>query len=130
MDLERNVVLERFDLNIQLYSLSQVHKWVYQTLRTINSPLFNELTFSILPTMFPWDLSYPVGADSVDGWKAVDMLLNAIAERNPSFRIVFRGGASPQRRAFGKDHGAVRGFIESYLPLVSSKGLVKSEHVS
>ena len=80
--------------------------------------------------MFPWNPSYPVTADSVDGWKVVDALLDTVAERNPDFRVVFMGDSChPRRRGFGNDHGAVRWFAESYLPLASSKGLVRLEYV-
>ena len=90
----------------------------------MTSPLFNEFTFSILHALSP------VLAHSTDGWKAVDASLNALAERNPDFRVVFRVDSPPQRRGVENDYGAVHQFTESYLPIVSSKGLVKFEYVS
>ena len=128
LDLEQNVVLERLELDAQLYSLSQVHQWVLQTLQTITSPLFNEFTFSI-QTTFMWNWPCPFSVDSADGWKAVDASLNALAERNPGFRITIRGDSSSLRRGIGEQYDAVRRFIESYLPLVSSKGSARFEHV-
>ena len=130
LDLERNVVLERLELSVQFYSLPKVYRWVHRTLRTITSPLFNEFVFWILSTTFLWNPSYPISAETVDRWKAVDALLNALAERSPDFRVVVRGdSSSTQCHGTENDHGAVRWFTENYLPLISSKGLVKFEYV-
>lgn len=60
----------------------------------------------------------------------MDALLNALAERSPDFRVVVRGdSSSTQCHGTENDHGAVRWFTENYLPLISSKGLVKFEYV-
>jgi len=62
-------------------------------------------------------------------WVGVDVLLNTMAERNPDFRVVFRGcfysflfGIEAQGRSTG-----MRAHIESYLPLGVSNGLVTFE---
>ena len=129
LDLEQNVVLERLELDAQLYTLSQVHQWVNQTLRTITSPSFNEFTFSIQTTSTR-NLPCLFSVDSADGWKAVDASLNALAERNPGFRVTIRGHSPSLRRGVGDQYDAVRRFLESYLPLVSLRSLVMFEHFS
>ena len=121
LDLERNVVLERFQFNVQLSCISLVPKWIYRTLRTITSPLFKEFSFSVLCAMRMW-WHFTVS----DGWDDVDMLFNVLSERNPDFRVVFRGNWPYYK---GGGSGTIPGFLKSYLPLVSSKGLVKFEHV-
>ena len=109
LDLERNVVLERLELSVQFYSLPKVYRWVHRTLRKITSPLFNEFVFWILSTTFLWNPSYPISAETVDRWKAVDALLNALAERSPDFRVVVRGdSSSTQCHGTENDHSAVR----------------------
>ena len=113
-------MLERLELNIQLSNLSQVHGWVHQTLQTINSPLFNEFVVWVLGAGYPWS---PRG---ISGWKAVDELLDVLAGRNPDFKVVFKGDLYSFLHG---DYDGVRSLIESYLPLVSSKGLVKFQHV-
>ena len=106
LDLRRNVVLEKFEFTIAAIHFSLVHEWVYQTLQTITSPLFNEFVI--------WLLGWEVPRTPVndDGWGAVETLLNVLTERNPGFRIVFVG------------HGDWS-LIASYLPLAWSKGLVQ-----
>ena len=106
LDLGQNVVLERFEFTVATYDLSLVHEWVYRTLQTIISPLFNEFVIWLLGSGYSWTPT------SDDGWKVVDALLIALAKRNPGFRIVFRG------------HGD-ESFITSYLPLVWAKGLMQ-----
>lgn len=66
---------------------------------------------------------------NVGGWGAVDELLNLLAERNPNFRVVFKGDFC---RNVGGDPNIdeIRSIIEVLFPLVSSKGLVKFERVS
>ena len=66
---------------------------------------------------------------SVDGWKAVDELLNILAERNPDFRVVFKGDFDSFRCGIRGKHDTIRWLLETHLPLVSSKGLVKFEQV-
>jgi len=109
LDLGRNVVLESVEFTIVTADLSLAHRWIYQTLQTITSPLFNEFVIWILGWGAPWSL---VSDDAYDGWMAVDALLVALAKRNPDFRVAFRR------------HGSCS-FIASYLPLVWSKGLVQ-----
>ena len=117
------MVLERFEFHISLNSISLVHGWVYSSLRTITSPVFNEFVIWILDSGSPWTQM------DRDGWATVDALLKSIAERNPNFRVVFRGGFySFQDSTLGEPDGA-RPFIASYLPLVSSGRRVKFEYV-
>jgi len=66
---------------------------------------------------------------SVDGWRAVDALLSNLGERNPKFRVVFKGDLDSFRCGTRGEHDTIRWLIESHLPLVSSKGLVKFEQV-
>jgi len=114
------MVLENFQFAIEPYGLLQVHEWVHQTLRTITSPVFNELVIWFLHMTHSWNL---LNMMSVDGWKAVDASLNTLAGRNPDFRVVFRGD-------FEGDYGVIHQSIESnYLPLASLKGFVKFEQV-
>lgn len=132
LDLERNVVLERFEFSVQLSNLWRAHGWVHETVRTIRSPLFNEFVIWILGAS--WS---PRFQQSVEGWKAVDELLGLLAERNPDFRVVFRG----EFRSFHyNSNGAgsdidvqdginIRSIIDDQFPLVSSKSLVKFERV-
>lgn len=112
------MVLERFEFNIHLSSLSLVHGWIYWTLRTITSPLFNEFMIWVLGEVHPWS---PM---NTNGWKAVDVLLNVLAGRNPDFRVVFKGDIY----TFRDGHGGICSFIEGYLPLVSAKGLVRFQY--
>ena len=63
----------------------------------------------------------------------MDASLIALAERNPSFRVVLRGN-SDSRRRYGvcdesDERNALQWFAESYLPLVLSKDLVRFEQV-
>ena len=119
LDLKRSVVLERFEFIIELYNTSQVDEWAHQTLRTITSPLFNELVIRFVHTADPWGPPCSVSG----GWGAVDVSLNVLAERNPDFRVVFRGD-------FVGNCDVVRQHIESdYFPLASSKGFVTYEQV-
>jgi len=59
---------------------------------------------------------------------AVDASFDALVERNPGFSVVLRGDFSLCCCGIGDD-STIRGFVESYLSLVSSKRLVKFEHV-
>ena len=106
LDLGRNVVLERFEFTIATTHLPYVHGWICRSLRTITSPLFNEFVIWLLGSGFPRS---PMNGD---GWGTVDASLIALAERNPDFRVVFRGDGD-------------RWFIASYLPLVWAKGLIQ-----
>lgn len=85
------MVLERIELNIGLQIVSRVHEWVHQTLRTVTSPMFNELVIWTPRLMYPWGLPYSMRVDEVGCWKAVDESLSVLAGRNPDFRVVFRG---------------------------------------
>ena len=124
LNLERSVILEWLELGVELDRLSQVHGWVHQTLQTITSPLFKEFGISILNTSHT-SLQYPVNPD---GWMAVDASLDALVERNPDFRVVLQADFSSSCHAVG-DESVIRKFVETYLPLVLSKGFVKFEHV-
>jgi len=106
LDLGRNMVLERFEFTIGATNLSLVHEWIYQTLQTITSPLFNEFVIWLLGSEVPWSLM------NSNGWNVVDALLVALAERNPGFKVVFRGNGDEL-------------FIGSYLPLIWAKGLMQ-----
>lgn len=69
---------------------------------------------------------------NIDGWKAVDESLNLLAERNPGFRVVFKGDFySFQYSNIGDDPDvdAIRSLIKSHLRLLSLKGLVKFKRV-
>ena len=126
LDLKRNVVLERFEFITKLSNLWQIHGWIYKTLRTITAAPFNEFVVWILNLVYPWSLRYTM---SDDGWRAVDALLNVLAERNPDFRVVFRGDFDSFRYGVRGVHDTIRWLIEDHLPLVSSKGLVRFEQV-
>ena len=126
LDLKQNEVLERFELTIQLSSLWQIYPWVHQTLRTITSAPFKEFVVWIVNTVHPWGLRRQMSAD---GWRDVDTLLNILGERNPEFRAVFKGDFDSFRCGASGEHDTARWLIESHLPLVSLKGLVKFEQV-
>ena len=64
-----------------------------------------------------------------DRWKAVDALLNILAERNPKFRAVFKGDFDSFRYGIRGEHDTIRWLIEDHLPFASSKGLVKFARV-
>jgi len=108
LDLKQNVVLERFELSAKETNLPLAHGWIYKTLQSITSPVFNKLVFWILGS------EYPVAPDPIngDGWKSVDALLVSLANRNPGLSILFMGSV----------HGSV---IVRYLPLTRSMGLFK-----
>ena len=73
--------------------------------------MFNEFVIWFLHMTHSWGLPYSMTAE---GWKEVDASLNVLAERNPDFRVVFKG-----------DYDVIRGLIEEdYLPVASSKGFV------
>ena len=120
-------MLERFEFTIQLSNLWRIHGWVHQTLRTVTSAPFNEFVVWILNTAQPWSLRRrPMG---VDGWKPLDALLIVLAERNPRFRAVFKGGFDSFRYGTRGENDMVRWLIEDNLPLASSKGLVGFKQV-
>ena len=123
-DLRGNVVLERFELSIALSGLPPIHKWISRTLRSITSPMFNEFVIWVTNESFPLDLA------RADGWKVMDtVVLNALAERNPDFRVVFRVGFPSFYGGRPSDYPGTSLFIANYLPLTSAKGLVKIERV-
>jgi len=107
LDLKQNVVLERFELSGKMSTLSLAHVWIYQTLRSITSPTFNEFVIWILSS------GYPVAPINSRGWGAVDTLLVSLADRNPGFRVTFMGNG---RWAAIKRH----------LPFANSRGLLGS----
>ena len=119
LDLKRCVALERFEFTVELQSVSEVHDWILQTVRTITSPLFNEFVIWILRTTFHrWGQLWSL---SKEGLKAVDASLNVIAGRNPNFRLVFQGD-------FSGEYGVIRHVVGiDYLPLASSKGYMMFE---
>ena len=115
-------VLERFELNLNLSSLWQIHGWIYETLQTITSTRFDVFTVWIPNVVYPWNLLGPLGHT---GWEDVDALLSVLAELNPSFRVVVKGDFPSFHSGIGGKRGTVRWILEGLLPLVSSKGLVK-----
>jgi len=118
------VVLKRLEFTLEVDSVLQVHEMIRQTLRTITSPLFNELVIWILRSSYPLSLLSTMNAG---GWRGVDASLNTLAERNPGFGVTFRGDFNGE---FGVDFGAVRRHIErDSLPLASLKGFVRFELV-
>jgi len=106
--------------------LWRVGPWILQTLRTITSTRFNELVIWVSDVWIPWFLGYPLLSD--DRWGGVDALLNALAECNPDFRVVFRGDLDSFHCSKGHNDDA-GSLVEAHLPLFSSKGLVKFEQV-
>jgi len=92
----------------------------------ITSTRFDEFVIWILDGAHLWSQQYP---PSDVGWEDVDALLNILAERNPDFRVVFRGDFDSFRYGMEGENGTVRRLINDYLPLVSSKGLVGFEPV-
>ena len=122
------MVLERFEFNVRLNCLSQALEWIHRTLRTITSPLFSEFVVSVLNVANLWDMLYPITAGE---WGIVDASLDALAERNPYFRVVFRMDFSSPHYGIRdeSDKRAIHRHVERSFPLVSSKGLVRFEHV-
>jgi len=100
------VALERFEFSIEMASLSFVQEWVYWTLRSIKSPVFNEFVIWVLnsPGMQRRLLDY-------DCWKAVDTLLEVLAKRNPDFRVVIMKSGDWWT-------------FTTFLPLARSNGLI------
>ena len=103
-----------------------VGPWLLRTLRTIPSTRFNELVIEVSDVWVPWFLKYPLSSD--DSWGGVDAFLNALAERSPDFRVVFRGDINSFRYREGQNYDA-DSIVKAHLPLFSSKGLVKFEQV-
>lgn len=120
------MVLERYEFNVNLSNLWQIHIWIDYTLQTITSTLFNEFALWILNIVGPWNLQPSL---SDDGWKAVDALLDDLAKRNPDFRVVVKGDFCSFRYGTKGEHDTIRWLVEGCLPLVSSKGLVRFEQV-
>ena len=117
-------MLENFEFDTSLTDLSQTYDWLYWTLRTIDSPVFNQFVIW-LPNegVLAW---YPT---NTIGWGAVDAVLKFLAERNTFFRVVFRAGFPSFLYHTRHTYSGVPSFIANYLPIVSSMGLVKFEHV-
>jgi len=106
--------------------LWRVGPWILQTLRTIPSTRFNELVIWVSDVLIPGFLGYPLSSE--DRWGGVDMFLNALAERNPDFRVVFRGDLNSFRCREGQNYDA-GSLVSACLPLISSKDSVKFEQV-
>ena len=102
LDLKQNVVLERLELSAAITNFMVGHGWIYQTLQSITSPVFNEFVIWVLGPGYP---APPFGS-----WKAVDTVLVSLAKRNPGFRVLFMGCGEWS-------------VITSQLPLAESKGL-------
>jgi len=88
-----------------IINLSLIHEWIYWTLRSITSPVFNELVIWILNS------GYPVTPMSIGGWRVVDTLLVSMAGTNPGFRVKLTGNGDWP-------------FLMSYLPLATSTGMI------
>jgi len=118
LDLKRNVVLERFELGISSTDISLVHGWLCGTLRTITLSTFNEFVISLSNGWIP------LHPENNARWGDIDVLFESLARRNSDFKVVFRKefpyGTLPT-------YGGVPSFIANYLPLVSSKGLLRLE---
>lgn len=123
LDLKRNAVLERFEFDISLTSISLVHGWIYWTLHTIISPTFNEFVILLSSEGIPW---HPKNSA---GWRAIDWLLESLAMRNPDFKVVFRRDLPPYPYGTQDTDGDSPSFIANYLPRATSKDLVKFELV-
>ena len=108
LDLKQNVVLERFEFSTVMTNVPLAHGWVYQTLRSITSPVFNEFVVWVLNWRQLWE--QPITGD---GWKVVDELLVSLAQRNPGLRVVFMGNGQWSA-------------VVNHLPLTRSKGLFRS----
>jgi len=108
LDLKQNVVLERFEFTTNVVNVPLAHGWVYQTLQSITSPVFNEFVVWVLNWRNPWDSPEIPG----DGWNAVDALLVSLAKRNPDLRVVFMGNGQWSA-------------VEHHFPLTKAKGLFR-----
>ena len=115
--------LERLELTIQVTALQLAGEWVHRTLRTIASPVFREFVIWVVNGVYPWS---PV---STLGWAAVELSLDALAERNPDFRVVLRGEL-PLIYGTWCDYDGNYSSFESYLPIVPLKSFVTYEYVS
>ena len=105
LDLKQHVVLERFEFSTMMTDLPQAHRWIYLTLQSITSPVFNEFVIWV------HDTRYPVTPMNIGSWRAVETLLISMAERNPSLRVELVGNCDLP-------------FITSCLPLATSMGLI------
>ena len=107
LDLKKNVVLERFEFNTMMSNLSLVHRWIYDTLRSITSPVFKEFVIWILNS------GCPVTPMDIGDWRDVDRLLISMATGNPGLRVELMGYGDWS-------------FITNYLPLAMSTGMITS----
>ena len=107
-----------------MLELWEAGPWILQTLRTITSNRFNEFVIWVSDVRIPLFLGYPLLSD--DRWGGVDALLDVLADRNPDFRVVFRGDINLFHCSEGHrdDAGTL---VEAHLPYFSSRGLVKFE---
>ena len=109
------------------FTLWELGGWILRSLRTITSTLFEEFVIWIVDTVYPCTSRYR--RLSSDNWKNVDALLSILAERNPDFRVVFRGDFDAFGCSIGGRHDRVGLVVRDCLPLVLSKGLVRFEQV-
>ena len=121
------MALKRFEFNAKLSELWQLPGWIHDTLRTITSTRFEEFVIWVLDEVA--HMRSPHYPPSGVGWEGVDTLLNALTERNPDFRIMFKGDFDSFRCGMEGEYSTARRLIEGRLPLLSSKGLVKFEPV-
>jgi len=94
-------------------------------------PELQSTTSSAFNKFIIWVLSgdYRRNPVYINGWKTVDLLLGALAERNPEFRVAFRGDCPLFHCGPRRAYGTARLFFETYLPTVSSKDFVKFEYI-
>jgi len=124
LDLGQNVALERLEIHFELDPLLRAHEWVCRTLKTITSPAFNEFVIWVLGS---GDI-YPTQED-INGWKAVESSLGALALHNPDFRVVVKGNCPSPPFGCWCTYDKARLFFETCLPVVLSNGLARFEHV-
>lgn len=120
MDLRDSSVLEKFEFEVDLASLSGTPGWLYRTLWKTSSPAFKEFTISISNCSSAADLRAAMGEGE---WRSVDAYLWVLAKFQPSFKVVFRVGFGS-----GEDY-VVGGLVDEHFSLVSNKGIVKIEHI-
>ena len=116
------MVLERFEFNVVSSNLLRVQEWIHHTLQSITSPVFNEFVI--------WILSEGCSRSPlIDGsWLALGESLDALAKRNHSFRVVFKGDFYSFRYGTLDASDGFCSLIASYMPLVWSNRRVKFEY--
>ena len=104
LDLGPNAMLERFEFTVAVTELLLAYSWIYWTLHSITSPVFNEFAVWFLNTGPP-----PTPTDGTR-WDALDWFLSKVmTERNPDFRVVVMGYADWS-------------LVQAYLPLCVKRG--------